>query len=248
MRGLFEPGKLNLVLTDLDRLVVGGVMPVEPLALPACPEFGTLCFTERRELGIVNLAHQGNVRVGGQVYSLGYMDFLYIGTGNPDVVFESCGSVPACFYLLSAPAHRQYLVARLSRADVPSEAMGEAKNASRRHLHRCIHDGGIQSCQLVMGFTELEEASVWNTMPTHTHSRRSEVYLYTGLGEGMVLHLMGEPAATRHLIVRDREAVLSPSWSIHTGVGTNPYSFIWGMAGENKSYSDIDPVSLNDLA
>ncbi len=245
---LFAAGELRLALSDLDRLVLGAACPAgDPLRLPAPPEFGTASFTERRELGVMNVGAAGHVRVGSQQFSLGPMDFLYIGTGHPDVVFESCGDQPPLFYLLSCPAHSHHPARRVTRDEAQLEVIGEAATANRRVLRRYLHPGGAPSCQLVMGMTELASGSVWNTMPTHTHGRRSEVYLYTGLGDGIVVHLMGEPTDTRHLIVRDREAVFSPSWSIHAGAGTQPYAFVWGMAGENQSFSDIDPVVTNTL-
>ncbi len=245
---LFAPGELRLALTDLDRLVVGVAMPREtPIRLPAPAEFGTAYFTERREIGVCNLGPAGHVRVGDAVYSLGTMDFLYIGIGNPEVFFESCGDAHPRFYMLSCPAHRAFPVTRVTRQEAQSEVIGSGERANRRRLNRYLHPDGAASCQLVMGMTELESGSVWNTMPTHTHTRRSEVYLYTGLGDGIVVHLMGEPERTRHLIVRNNEVILSPPWSIHCGAGTKSYAFVWGMAGENQSFSDIDPVETNHL-
>jgi len=244
---LFAEGELRMDITDMDRLVVGAAMPTARLELPAPAEFGSGYFTERREVGIMNLGSAGHVRVGEAVHSLGPMDFLYIGTGNPNVFFERCGTAAPCFYFLSCPAHRQLPVVRVGADEAQSEVIGDAATASRRRLNRYLHPEGAQSCQLVMGMTQIESGSVWNTMPPHTHPRRSEVYLYTDLGDDVIVHLLGEPSQTRHVIVRDREAVLSPSWSLHCGAGTKPYSFIWGMAGENQSFSDIDPVEMNHL-
>ena len=244
---LFASGELRLVLTDMDRLAVGGAMPIEPLRLPACRELTGAYFTERREVGVVNLAEAGHVRVGAERHSLGAFDFLYIGAENDEVWFEPCNGSRPNFYFVSCPAHRPLPTQRIGRRDVQPEILGDAAAASRRRLSKFIHPGGARSCQLVMGLTELESGSVWNTMPPHTHGRRSEVYLYTGLEDGVVTHLLGEPVQTRHVIVRDLEAALSPSWSVHCGAGSRPYSFVWAMAGENQSFSDMDPVELNQL-
>lgn len=244
---LFQPGELNLVATDLDRLVAGAAMPAGELRLPACKEFGTGYFTERRELGILNIGAPGSVRVGSQSFALGLLDCLYVGMGEPDIVFESAGDSPAAFYLLSCPAHAKHPTAKLARAEADSTMIGSADNASRRRLTKCIHPGGLGSCQLVMGFTEVQPGSVWNTMPAHVHSRRSEIYLYFDLGENLVVHLFGTPSETRHLIVRDRQAVLSPPWSLHSGAGTAGYGFVWGMAGENQSFADMDPIATGEL-
>ncbi len=245
---LFEPGALNIVATDLDRLAVGAAMPAGELPLPACNEFGTAYFTERRELGIINIGAPGAVRVGSQSYSLDPLDCLYIGIGEQDIVFESATATPAEFYFLSCPAHQKHPTAKLARAEAQSVLLGTTANASQRRLNKYIHPGGIKSCQLVMGFTELLPGSVWNTMPAHRHSRRSEIYLYFDLAENLVVHLYGTPDNTRHLIVRDRQAVLSPPWSLHAGAGTANYRFIWGMAGENQSFDDMDPIALADLS
>lgn len=249
---LFAPGALRLAVTDMDRLVLGGAMPVDPpLRLPAWSGGGTSYFTERREIGIVNLGQPGHVRVNGTQYSLSRGDFLYVGAGHEEVAFERCGGAASslpCFYFLSCAAHRPLPVVRVAREDAQVEMIGDAVNASRRRLAKYIYPGGAESCQLVMGRTEMEPGSVWNTMPPHTHSRRSEVYLYSDLeDDAVVLHLMGEPDRTRHLVVRNRQAILSPSWSVHFGAGTRPYSFIWGMAGENQSFTDMDPVELHQL-
>lgn len=244
---LFAPAELRLVITDMDRVALGGVVPQERVSLPSCRSFGTEYFTERREMGVVNLGEPGHVWVGADRFRIETLDFLYIGAGNPSVSFEPCEGTQPIFYFLSCPAHRNLPAVQSRHGDARAELLGDATGASRRRLSKVIHPGGAASCQLVMGLTELESGSVWNTMPPHTHSRRSEVYLYTALEDGILVHLMGEPAETRHLIVRDREAVLSPSWSLHSGVGTKPYSFIWGMAGENQSFTDMDVVELDQL-
>ncbi|MGH9630422.1 MAG: 5-dehydro-4-deoxy-D-glucuronate isomerase, partial [Bryobacteraceae bacterium] len=205
VEGLFRPSELRLVATDMDRMVLGGAMPGGKLCLPSCREFGTRYFTERRELGVVNLGEAGHVWVAGKRYSLDTLDFLYIGAGNESVAFEACANSQPCFYFLSCPAHQSFPVVRICRSQVSCELLGETGTASRRRLSKYIHPGEVSSCQLVMGLTELEHGSVWNTMPAHTHSRRSEVYLYSGLGNGIAVHLMGRADQTRHLVVRDRE-------------------------------------------
>lgn len=244
---LFEPGELRIIATDLDRLTVGAAMPAGEIRLPPCREFGTSFFAERRELGIINIGAPGVVRVGSRSFSLDRLDCLYIGKGEPEIVFESVTSASPAFYFLSCPAHQKHPTAKVTRADAQSMIIGSQASASHRRLNKCIHPGGIQSCQLVMGFTELEPGSVWNTMPSHTHIRRSEIYLYFDLGENLVVHLYGPPGNTRHLIVRDRQAVLSPPWSLHAGAGTANYRFIWGMAGENQDFEDVDPVAPASL-
>jgi 4-deoxy-L-threo-5-hexosulose-uronate ketol-isomerase len=245
---LLRPGALELAYTELDRLVVGGVVPLrEVIALPPCSEFGTQFFTERREVGIINLGAPGRVQVDGKSHLLNQLDGLYVGTGHAEVRFESASAESPAFYLASAPAQRALPVREIPHSSVVPEEFGEAGRASRRRLHRYIHPRGTGSAQLVMGYTEVPAGSVWNTLPPHTHSRRSEIYLYFDLGDELVVHLMGEPRHSRHLLVRDRQAVLSPSWSIHMGAGTGPYRFVWVMAGENQDFSDVDHVPVSDL-
>ena len=244
---LFAPGEVRTVYTALDRLALGGAVPTAPLPLRGIAEFGTRYFTERRELGILNIGPPGAIRVHTTEYPLDSLDCLYIGKGEEDIVFLPTGPRPPVFYLLSCPAHQACPTRKIARDEARPEAIGQALSASKRTIHKYIHPGGAQSCQLVMGLTELEPGSVWNTMPPHTHSRRTEIYLYFSLGEAIAVHLMGPPQSTRSLIVRDRQAVLSPDWSIHCAAGTSSYAFIWGMAGENQDFSDMDPVSLKDL-
>ena len=246
---LFVPGEVNLVITGMDRLALGSAMPQStPLRLPPCKELRQAYFTERRELGIINLGETGHVSANGQRFSLDYRDALYIGAGHQEIQFEPYNCSNPCFYFLSCPAHQNLPVALIRHTDTRPELLGDRANASRRTLRKYIYPGGVASCQLVMGLTEMEAGSVWNTMPPHSHERRSEVYLYTGLQAGSaVVHLMGEPNQTRHLIVFDRQAVLSPSWSLHAGAGTGQYSFVWGMAGENQSFSDMDPIHIQQL-
>lgn len=244
---LFEPGALNMVYTELDRLVIGGAMPAPELVLGAYAELGTRCFTERRELGVVNLGDRGSVVVDGTTYEMDRLDGLYVGSGDKKIAFRSAEGGQAAFYLCSSPAHRQYPIVKISSLEAVGGSFGDDAHASRRTIRRYIHQGGAASCQLVMGVTTLETGSVWNTMPAHTHPRRTEIYLYFDLGEGAVIHLMGQPDRTRHLVVRDREAALSPAWSIHSGTGTNNYSFVWAMGGENQDYADANPVPVKDL-
>ncbi len=248
---LFVQGAVSMVYCDADRAIVGGaVPPTRPLKLSApkgvmAAEF----FTERRELGIVNIGEDGVVHAGGKEFAVRYKDMLYIGKGVRDIAFASVRrGHPAAFYFVSFPAHAPYPVALVRREDAEKNPLGSAESANRRTIHRYIHAGGAASCQLVMGLTDLEKGSVWNTMPPHTHSRRSEIYLYFGSGPGaLIVHLMGTPDHTRSLMLRNRQAVISPAWSIHSGVGTEAYSFVWAMGGENKEFSDMDAVNIQDL-
>jgi len=247
LEDLFQPGELNLVYTNLDRLIVGGAAPASSISLSGFPELGTEYFTERRELGILNIGGECPVTAGGTRYTLGRLDCLYVGRGEREIVFEPPASGEAALYLASAPAHCRHRTAFLRREEAEVVELGEACHANRRRIIRYIGPGRIESCQLVMGFTEVLEGSVWNTMPPHTHSRRSEIYLYFDMPDGLALHVMGAPEATRHLIVRDRQAVLSPWWSLHMGAGTGPYKFLWAMAGENQEFGDVDPVDFRAL-
>jgi 4-deoxy-L-threo-5-hexosulose-uronate ketol-isomerase len=246
--GLFRPGELIAHYTDLDRMIIGGAMPTTaPLALPSAKETGTDFFLARREIGFLNLGAPGAILVGGVRHELGTLDCLYVGLGEKDVTLESAAGGQAQFFFVSTPAHAKYPTAVVRRADVKTDPIGDVAKANRRRINKLIHVDGVKSCQLVMGFTEFEPGSVWNTMPPHTHSRRTEIYLYFDLNDQVVVHLMGEPHATRHLIVRDREAVLSPAWSIHCGAGTGSYRFIWAMGGDNQTFADMDAVSLTTL-
>ena len=245
---LFRVGEIVAHYTDLDRMVVGSAVPTAaPLALPGYRALGTDFFLERREIGIINLGDAGTVRVDGAAHSLGARDCLYVGRGVREVVFENGGTGQAAFCFISTPAHATHPTALARRADVAGDELGDAAHANRRRIVKYIHPSGIASCQLVMGFTEFEPGSVWNTMPPHTHSRRTEIYLYFDLADQAVVHLMGEPQATRHLIVRDREAVLSPAWSIHSGAGTGNYRFVWAMGGDNQIFADMDSAPLKSL-
>jgi 4-deoxy-L-threo-5-hexosulose-uronate ketol-isomerase len=246
--GLFRAGELIAHYTDLDRMIIGGAMPAgTPLALPSAKETGTDFFLARREIGILNLGAAGAITVGGTRYELGTLDCLYIGLGEKDVTLETAAGGQAQFFFVSTPAHAKYPTAVIRRADVKTDPIGDVAKANRRRINKLIHVDGVKSCQLVLGFTEFEPGSVWNTMPPHTHSRRTEIYLYFDLNDQVVVHLLGEPHATRHLIVRDREAVLSPAWSVHCGAGTGSYRFVWAMGGDNQTFADMDAVSLATL-
>ncbi|ULL18041.1 5-dehydro-4-deoxy-D-glucuronate isomerase [Paenibacillus sp. H1-7] len=251
IEGLFVPGKLTMVYSHVDRFITGGVIPTsEPVKLEADKhEMGADFFLERREIGIINVGPKGSVTVDGTEYELNTRDCLYIGLGNKDVTFKSAdASNPARFYFNSTPAHKQYPTVKVGLEDAETEHLGSINSSNERVIHRYIHLNGVQSCQLVMGMTLLKPGNMWNTMPCHTHNRRSEVYFYFDMPEdGLVFHFMGEPSETRHLVVRNEQAVISPSWSIHSGVGTNNYTFIWAMAGENQVFHDMDKVDPKDL-
>ena len=247
---LYEPGALNLVYMDLDRAVVGIATPQgTPLALPADTDLRAQYFTERRELGALNIGGNGSIRVDGKSYAVGNLDCLYIGRGNAAVTFESRDPAsPAIFYLLSYPAHNSYPVTLVRRDEASSTELGTVETCNRRTVCKYIYLDGARSCQLVMGVTHLHPGSAWNTMPAHTHMRRSEVYMYFNVAkDARVFHLMGPPEETRHIVVQNREAVVSPGWSIHAGMGTQAYSFCWGMGGENQDYADMDPVFLENM-
>jgi 4-deoxy-L-threo-5-hexosulose-uronate ketol-isomerase len=230
-------------------MICGAAVPTgAPLGLPTDKELGTSFFLERREIGILNVGSgAGVVRVGGIAHTLSTLDCLYIGLGEKDVVFENGPAGQAQFYFVSTPAHAQHPTTVARRTEVSAAPIGDATKANRRTILKYIHPEGIRSCQLVLGFTEFEPGSIWNTMPPHTHSRRTEIYLYFDLGENIAMHFMGEPQATRHLVVRDREVVLSPAWSIHCGVGTGAYRFVWAMGGDNQNFSDMDPAPIATL-
>lgn len=248
---LFNPGALATVYVDVDRTVIGFAVPLqEPLNLGTYDELKASYFTERRELGILNVGNPGSINVADQKYDLDNLSCLYIGRGNPHISFESSDpQQPAEFYMLSYPAHASYPTNLVKRSELESVELGLPETSNKRRIRKCIHADGIKSCQLVMGFTQLEVGSVWNTMPPHTHMRRSEVYLYFNLPEKeRVVHLMGPGNETRHLIVGNKEAIISPGWSIHAGVGTASYSFCWGMGGENQAYNDMDPIAIAELS
>lgn len=248
---LYRPGELNLRYWETDRSVIGAAMPTTaPLALSAADELRSAYFCERRELGIINTGGAGAVTVDGQTYEFAQLDTLYVGRGAQKISFASKDAAkPAKFYLLSYPAHVTYPTTFAAYNPANAVALGAAATANDRRLNKVIHPAGIKSCQLVMGFTIMQTGSIWNTMPPHTHLRRSEVYMYFNVPESAaVMHFMGKPDETRHLVVRDHQAVLSPPWSIHSGAGTDSYGFIWGMGGENQEFADMDPAPIATLA
>jgi 4-deoxy-L-threo-5-hexosulose-uronate ketol-isomerase len=250
VQDLFNPGELKMVYSHYDRLIVAGACPVDDLKIEADPAvIGAAYLLERREMGVINIGAPGAVVVDGTRHDLGTKDGLYIGRGAREV---TCASTdphrPAKFYLNCAPAHAAHPTRTITPAEAAPVQLGSMEKSNRRTIRKYIHPDGIRSCQLVMGMTTLEPGSVWNTMPVHTHPRRIEAYLYFDLpADEVVMHFMGEPFETRHLIVRSEEAVLSPSWSIHSGAGTCAYTFIWGMAGENQTFTDMDAVPMTAL-
>ncbi len=250
LESLFRPDEFCLVYADMDRAVVGSMVPAsESLKLNADKEMRAEYFCERRELGVINFGGPGRVTVDGVAYELEKCDCLYIGRGSKDVEFESAEEgAPAEFYLVSYPAHAAHPTTLMKQADATRVELGSAAECNERTIFQYIHENGIKSCQLVMGFTEFAPGSIWNTMPCHTHLRRSEVYCYFDVPDGhRVLHMMGEPQETRPLWVADRQAVLSPAWSVHTGCGTASYRFVWAMGGENQAFTDMDAVKIPDL-
>ena len=252
LEDLFEAGKITVSYVDLDRAVIGGAVPTDSaLKLETYPELRSEFFLERRELGIFNVGGSGAVTVDGETYPMGKMDVLYVGRGSKDVSFASDDTgAPAAFYLLSYLAHKEYPTKLVKFAELEAGAvhLGSEETCNKRSIYKAIFLDGIRSCQLVMGFTLLAPGSNWNTMPPHTHMRRSEVYFYFDVDPAhRVLHLMGPPDETRHLVMADKNVVVSPGWSIHAGVGTKSYGFCWGMGGENQRYDDMDAVTIADL-
>ncbi len=247
---LFAPGEVRLVYCEADRAVIGSAVPLgHPVALSAADELRASFFCERRELGILNIGGAGTVRVDGATHALAGLDGLYVARGSREVTFASDDArQPAQFYLASYPAHAAFPTTVARRAGAAKVQLGSQAECNRRTIHKYIHPDGIKSCQLVMGFTVLEEGSVWNTMPPHTHTRRSEVYLYFDVApEARVFHFMGRPDETRHLVVADRQVVISPAWSIHCATATRRYTFCWAMGGENQAFDDMDGVQVGAL-
>ncbi|KTS64412.1 5-keto-4-deoxyuronate isomerase [Microbacterium testaceum] len=243
---VFVAGEVRLTYTHHDRIVLGGAVPAgRDLPLTGYPEIRSDYFLEHREVGIVNVGGPGTVTADGEVFELVTGACLYLGRGIRDVVFAGDD---AQFYLFSAPAHTAYPAALVSPGEGTVRELGDQLTSNRRTLNQYIHENGVKSCQIVMGVTQLHPGSMWNTMPAHTHDRRTECYLYFDVPEdARVVHLMGERDETRHLIVGDRQAVISPSWSLHSGVGTAAYSFVWAMAGENQAFDDMDAAPITDL-
>jgi 4-deoxy-L-threo-5-hexosulose-uronate ketol-isomerase len=250
LEGLFTPGSIDLAYVDLDRAVIGFAAPTTAaLTLETQPELRAEYFLERRELGIFNTGEPGSVKVDGVSYDLGKLDCLYVSRGSKSVTFSSkSAAAPAAFYLLSYLAHAEYPTRMVKFSELKGLELGSTETCNKRTIYKAIFADGIRSCQLVMGFTLLTPGSNWNTMPAHTHMRRSEVYMYFDIEpEQRVMHLMGPPDATSHIIMADKQVVVSPGWSIHAGVGTKSYGFCWGMGGENQAYNDMDPVAIKDL-
>ncbi len=262
IQNLFVPGEMKLVYSHIDRIITGACVPTSaPIALTAGDELRAQYFCERRELGVINIGGAGTITVDGKSYAVGHKDGMYIGLGSKDVVFASDdASCPAKFYLNSAPAHKAYPT-KLIKLEGTSDSedvviikdenkveLGCLEESNHRVINKYILPGQVESCQLVMGMTALKPGSVWNTMPCHTHDRRMEVYLYFEMPEdAFVMHYMGEPQETRHIVMRNEEAVISPSWSIHSGSGSRAYTFIWGMVGENQAFDDMDGVANKDI-
>lgn len=247
---LMQDEKINMVYTHYDRMIIGGVKPLrKQLILPNHPELRADHFLERREIGIINVGGKGSVKADGISYDLDNLDCLYLGKGSSQVNFLSASAKdPARFYFLSAPAHHKYPSKKMSREKASPVRLGAVSSSNQRTIYKYIHQDGIKSCQLVMGLTILEEGSVWNSVPPHTHTRRMEVYFYFNLPEEQrVFHFMGEPQQTRHLVMANHDAVISPPWSVHYGCGTSHYGFIWGMAGENQAFTDMDQVPVSEL-
>ncbi len=250
IENLFSAGSINLTYSHIDRIIVGGAIPVDkPLALEGGKEIGVDFFLQRRELGIINIGKSGRVIVDGESYDIGANEAIYVGMGAKSVELASDSATdPAVFYMNSAPAHHQYPTRKITRADASPETLGNQANSNARTIYKYFHPAVLPTCQLVMGMTELAPGNLWNTMPCHTHERRMEVYLYFNMiDDNLVFHYMGEPTETRHIVVRNQQAVISPSWSIHSGVGTAAYTFIWGMVGENQTFHDMDHVAMKDL-
>jgi 4-deoxy-L-threo-5-hexosulose-uronate ketol-isomerase len=247
---LMNDDLVGFLYSHYDRVIIGGAKPVNrELTLDNDPELRAEYFLERREIGIINVGGTGTVSVDGVRYELNKLDTLYAGKGVREVKFSSADKTkPACFFLMSAPAHQTYPTRKMSKEEASPANMGEVETANKRTIYKYIHADGIQSCQLVMGLTVLATGSVWNTMPAHTHTRRMEAYFYFDVpDQHRVFHFMGEPTETRHLLIANHEAVLSPPWSIHSGCGTSNYAFIWGMAGENYTFTDMDAVAIREL-
>ena len=247
---IFSDDKVELTYSHVDRIIFGGIKPVnESLKLEAGKSMGVDYFLERREMGVINVCGEGIVSIDGEEFALNNKDGLYIGKGNKDIIFKSSNPKnPAKFYINSVPAHKEYKTVKIEIEKANPVKMGDNSTLNKRTIYQYVHPNVCESCQLLMGLTILEPGSAWNTMPCHTHERRMEVYFYFDMEEDTrVIHLMGEPTETRHLIVKNEQAIISPSWSIHSGVGTSNYTFIWGMCGENQTFTDMDHISMDTL-
>ena len=254
IENLYQPDQVVAIYSHVDRMVTLGCMPVSESVsidkgIDVWANFGTRYFLERREIGMFNIGGAGTVTVDGTVYELGYQDCLYITMGAKEVRFASADSAkPAKFYMVSAPAHRSYETKLLKLADAAKKPLGDGAASNKRVINQFIHPDVLKTCQLSMGLTVLEQGSVWNTMPAHTHERRMEVYMYFEIPENQVVfHMMGQGQETRHIVMQNEQAVISPSWSIHSGVGTGSYAFIWAMGGENQAFDDMDGIPTPEL-
>ncbi len=250
LEGMFRPGVIEFAYVDLERTVIGSAVPtVGALRLETEPELRAEYLLERREMGVLNVGGAGSVTVDGNKLELGRLSCAYVGRGAREVSFASVDAeAPACFYLLSYPAHAALPTGMVRFEELEGLKLGAVETCNQRTIFKAIYQEGLKSCQLVMGFTLLEAGSNWNTMPPHTHMRRSEIYFYFDIDPAhRVIHLMGPPGETSHLVVADREVVVSPGWSIHAGVGTKHYGFCWGMGGENQAYDDMDAASIAEL-
>lgn len=260
IQNLFMPGEIKLVYSHIDRIITGAAVPTKALKLAAGDELRADYFLQRREMGVINIGGDGKITIDGKEYAVGYKEAMYIGMGAQDIIFDSVDAKdPARFYLNSVPAHKTYPTVLIKPEGTPEDGvvivkeenkveLGSLEEANHRVICKYILPGQVESCQLVMGMTKLLPGSVWNTMPCHTHDRRMEVYLYFEMPkDAIVMHYMGEPQETRHIVMRNEEAVISPSWSIHAGCGSQAYTFIWGMAGENQAFGDMDDVAMKDL-
>jgi 4-deoxy-L-threo-5-hexosulose-uronate ketol-isomerase len=252
IESIFDADRYTMTYSHIDRIVIGGLMPVNKrLAFPqeVGKQFGVSYFLERRELGTINIGGPGVVDVDGQEYHVGHKEALYVGKGAQQMVFSSLSAArPAKFYYASAPAHTCYPTVVVTRDQVMQQTLGRPETSNLRTINKYLVPDVLTTCQLTMGLTELAEGNLWNTLPCHTHERRMEVYFYFNMDEQTaVFHMMGEPQQTRHLLVHNEQAVISPSWSIHAGVGTKNYAFIWAMVGENQVFDDMDPVNIRDI-
>ena len=260
IQNLFVPGEIKLVYSHIDRIITGAAVPVKPLVLTAGDELRADYFLQRREMGVINIGGPGRIIIDGKTYEVAFKEGMYIGMGAKDITFESDdAATPAKFYLNSAPAHKTYPTVLIKPNGTPEEGvvivkdenkveLGSLEDANHRVICKYILPGQVESCQLVMGMTKLEPGSVWNTMPCHTHDRRMEVYLYFDMPEDAFdMHYTGEPQETRHIVMRNEQAVMSASWAIHAGSGSRAYTFIWGMVGENQAFDDMDGVRNQDI-
>lgn len=251
---LFQSGKINVVYSHIDRLVALGAIPADATRLSLDEvidkkSFGTDFFLQRRELGLINLGGTAVVEIKQGSFTLEHLDAVYLGQGTEDIAFSSIDTAnPAVLYGLSAPAHHAFPSKLIKYSDARKVKLGSLENSNARTINQYLHPDVLQTCQLCMGMTELEKGSVWNTMPAHTHERRMEAYLYFNIEpDQVVFHFLGEPTETRHIVVRDKQLIISPSWSIHSGCGTKNYSFVWGMAGENQTFDDMDFIPMQEL-